>query len=158
MDPWVILTFGSLQDLSEFIENEITKSKQMISGYNERIGLLLRQDPKKEEKKIKPNNSGKKWIPYGSLKLYGGHSQKGEAEILFETVDDLNNRIQKLENATKGVTNLSKIGLGETPIFIIQLKNSIPMKVIISKPTSEDRPRLKYEAELIIPSKSHKSK
>lgn len=158
MEPWVILTFGSLQDLSEFIENEINKSKEMISSYNERIGLLLRDDTKKENNKIKIDKSGKKWIPYGSLKLYGGQSHRGEAEILFETVDDLNNRISKLENAVKGVMNLSKIGLGETPIFIIQLKNSIPIKIIVSKPTSEDRPRLKYEAEIVIPVKVSKLK
>lgn len=151
MEPYVILTFSSLQDLSEFIENEIKKSNQMISGYNERIGVILREDPKKESKKIKLDNSGKKWVTYGPLRLYGGHSKKGEAEILFDTVDDLKNRIQKLENTIKGVTNLSKIGLGETPIFIIQLKNGIPIKMIISKLTSEDRPRLKYEADLVIP-------
>ena len=154
MEPYGIITFSSLQDLSEFIESEIKNSNQMISGYNERIGLLLREDPKKESKKIKIDKSNKKWVSYGTLRLYGGRSQRGEAEILFDTVDDLKNRIQKLENTINGVTNLSKIGLGETPLFIIQLKNGIPIKMIISKTTSEDRPRLKYETELVITAKA----
>lgn len=156
MEPYGILTFSSLQDLSEFIDNKINNSNQMISGYNERIGLLLREDPKKESKKIKNDKSNKKWISYGPLRLYAGQSQRGEAEILFDTVDDLKNRIQKLENTIKGVTNLSKIGLGETPIFIVQLKNGVPIKMIISKQTREDRPRLKYEANLVITPKIKK--
>lgn len=154
MDSWGVLTFGSLQDLSDYIETDINKSKHKIEVYNERLGLLLRRDPKKDSKRIKLSDSGKKWLTYGSLRLYGGQSQKGEAEILFESVDDMNSKIQKLEGTKKGITNLSKVGLGETPIYIVQFKNNIPNKIVVSKQSSTDRPRLKFESELIISAKA----
>lgn len=158
MEPWVVLTFGSLQDLSDFIEGEIERSKRMSNSYNERLGELLREKESKDGgKKIKISESGRRWMPYGRLMLYGGQARKGEAEILFGTVDDLKARIQNLEEAKKAVANLSKVGLGETPIYLVQFRNSVPSRIVVSNPTDADRPRLKYNAELIIPSRPRKA-
>jgi hypothetical protein len=95
-------------------------------------------------------DSLKKWMSYGRLALYGGQPRKGEAELLFGTVDDLKIRIQSLEEAKKAIANLSKVGLGVTPIYVVQFRNSIPTKIVVSNPTEADRPRLKYNAELLI--------
>ncbi len=152
MEPWVVLTFGSLQDISDFIDGEIERSKRMSNGYNERLGEILRAKESKDGvKKIKKGESGRRWVPYGRLMLYGGSARKGEAEILFGTVDDLKARIQSLEEVKNVVANLSKVGLGEMPIYMVQFRNGVPSRIVVSNPTDADRPRLKCNAELIIP-------
>jgi hypothetical protein len=152
MDPATVLTFGSLQDLSDFLDEEVGRSKRMITIHNERLGVLLRAGESKDNpKKIKTKESGSRWISYGRLSLFGGSSQRGEAELLFETVDELKTRAKYLEDARQAVGNLSKVGLGEMPIYLVQFKNGLPHKVVILNPTDADRPRLKYESELVIP-------
>jgi hypothetical protein len=151
MDPGAVLTFGSLQDLSDFLEEEIERSKRMINSYNDRLGALLRSNEAKDsQKKKKPGMAGPRWISYGRLMLYGGSSQRGESELLFEAVDELKTRTRYLEEARQATGNLSKVGLGETPIYLVQFKNGLPHKVVVINPTEADRPRLKFEAELVI--------
>ncbi|MCL4436601.1 MAG: hypothetical protein M1503_09010 [Thaumarchaeota archaeon] len=155
MDTGVVLTFGSLQDLSDFLEEDIERSKRLINSYNERLGVLLRSnEPKDAPKKAKQGEQGGRWIPYGRLLLYGGASRKGEAELLFETVDELKTRVRYLEEARQATGNLSKVGLGEAPIYLVQFKAGLPHRVVVINPTESDRPKLKYEAELVIRSKS----
>lgn len=155
MDPGSILTFGSLQDLSEFIDEEIEKSQKISEGYNERLGIIMRENESREgSKKIKRSNGGKRWVPYGRLMLFGGSPLKGEAEILFGTVDDLKSRIQQLNEAKKVVSNLSKVGMGETPTYIVQFRNNVPSRIVIFDQSEADRPRLKFDGQFIVPNHS----
>ncbi|OHE54787.1 MAG: hypothetical protein A3K61_05675 [Thaumarchaeota archaeon RBG_16_49_8] len=155
MDTGTVLTFGSLQDLSDFLEEDIERSKRMITSYNERLGVLLRSnEPKDAPKKAKQGEQGGRWIPYGRLMLYGGASRRGEAEMLFETVDELKTRVRYLEEARQAAGNLSKVGLGEAPIYLVQFKTGLPHRVVVLNPTESDRPKLKFEGELVIRPKS----
>lgn len=155
MDTGTVLTFGSLQDLSDFLEEDIERSKRMINSYNERLGVLLRSnEPKDAPKKAKQGEQGGRWIPYGRLMLYGGASRRGEAEMLFETVDELKTRVRYLEEARQATGNLSKVGLGEAPIYLVQFKTGLPHRVVVLNPTESDRPKLKFEGELVIRPKS----
>jgi hypothetical protein len=151
MDTGVVLTFGSLQDLSDFLEEDIEHSKRVITSYNERLGVLLRSTGSKDApKKTKQGEQGGRWIPYGRLMLYGGSSRRGEAELLFETVDELKARLRYLEEARRAIGNLSKVGLGEAPIYLVQFKTGLPHRVVVLNPTESDRPKMKYEANLVI--------
>ncbi len=151
MNTGAVLTFGSLQDLTEFLDDDIERSKHTINTYNERLGLLLRtKEPKDAPKKTKTGEQGGRWISYGRLMLYGGASRRGEAELLFETVDELKARVRFLEEARQATNNLSKVGLGEAPIYMVQFKNGLPHRIGVLNPTESDRPKLKYEAELVI--------
>ncbi len=151
MDTGVVLTFGSLQDLSDFLDEDIVRSKRLITSYNERLGVLLRStEPKDAPKKTKQGEQGGRWIPYGRLTLYGGSSRRGEAELLFETVDELKTRVRYLEEARQATGNLSKVGLGEAPIYLVQFKTGLPHRIVVHNPTETDRPKLKFEAELVV--------
>ena len=150
-----ILVFQSLQELSLQIKADIYSFLSQKEEYSEILGNFLRdagekhgeedwfkQLPldvlgrgasrgKKEKKKRK--KKGKKvpdhWVLFKGMKL--SSSIKGEVEIMFETIKDLTEKLDAMEEAKKAVDELKNLGLGNEVNYICFIKDGVLKKIII---------------------------
>jgi len=72
-----------------------------------------RKGGKKGEKKL---GASSEWVRFKDLMLCSGDF--GEAEMLFEAVEELKDKIDKLEKAKNSVGDLGRYGLGKDMLYI----------------------------------------
>jgi len=149
--------FFSLVELSEYIEQEISYCKSTNEKYGERLGSLLRENEhshgdenwfkdlsglqknskaKKSDGKKKGKGKGKKkaksgWINYNEIML--SIEYNGEAQILFEVIENLNAKLSRLEKIKDDIEGLKRLGLEENLIYITYLHEGIPEKIVLHK-------------------------
>ena len=151
--------FYSLKKLSENLEEEIGFCKTAAEEYGQRLGSLLRaketthgdEDWFKElsglQKAPKANKSkgkgkGKKkggksgWIQFKDIML--SKEEYGEAQILFDAMEDLKSRITQLEKANETIEDLKRLGLGENVVYITYLREGIPEKIALNKKNGDE--------------------
>jgi len=150
--------FYSLKELSENLEEAISFCKTAAEEYGQRLGSLLREketthgdeDWFKElsglqkapkENKSKGKGKGKKkggagWIQFKDIML--SKEKYGEAQILFDAMEDLKSRITQLEKVKENVEDLKRLGLGENIVYITYLREGIPKKIVMNKKNGEE--------------------
>lgn len=160
-----IMDISSLQELVTLVEIEISRRLSQKEGYSERLGSFLRESeekygseewfkrlslgeklPKGGAKAKKENGRrrkkrGKKggetevWVQFQSMLL--SSSVQGEAELIFEAIEAITEKIGKLEEAKVSIEELRNVGLGEEVCYVVLLKEGVPEMIII-KPTGSD--------------------
>jgi uncharacterized sporulation protein YeaH/YhbH (DUF444 family) len=151
--------FHSLKELSENLEEEISFCKTAAEEYGQRLGSLLREkktahgdedwfkevsglQKAPQENKSKDKGKGKKkggkagWIQFKDIML--SKEEYGEAQILFDAVEDLKSRITQLEKVKENVEDLKRLGLGENIVYITYLREGIPKKIVLNKKNGEE--------------------
>jgi hypothetical protein len=151
--------FHSLKELSENLEEDIGFCKTASEEYGQRLGSLLREKetthgdedwfkelsglqkaPKKNKSKGK--GKGKKkggksgWIQFKDIML--SKEEFGEAQILFDAMEDLKSRITQLEKANETIEDLKRLGLGENVVYITYLREGIPEKIALNKKNGDE--------------------
>ena len=58
-------------------------------------------------------------------------SEQGEAEILFDAVDEINRKTEQLIKVRGTVENLEKSALGKDIIYIAYIHNGVPEKIVL---------------------------
>jgi hypothetical protein len=158
-----IRTFFSIKEIREQVESEINQSKILLEDYSQWLGTLLRNPesskdqewakktaelqkifrsggkkiPKKEDKK----DTSTEWVQFKDLTLSA--ENVGEAEMLFEAVEELKNKNDKLEKAKNSLTDLERYGLGKDLLYITYVHNGVPEKIVF-KPKNEIMPSNKF--------------
>ncbi|WNZ29806.1 MAG: hypothetical protein IAX21_02815 [Candidatus Bathyarchaeota archaeon] len=160
-----IRNFHSLRELSENIEEEISFCKSNSEEYGERLGAILRDNKErhgdeewfkaltglqgsgkdaKSNGKSKGKGKGKKgkkrksgWIPFKDIML--SKESLGEAQILFDAVEDIKTKIAQLEKIRDNIDDLKRLGLGEDIIYITYMREGIPEKIVLYKKNGEDK-------------------
>jgi hypothetical protein len=94
-----------------------------------------RRKRQKNDKRKKDKNGTEDWVQFQSLKL--SSSVKGEAEIMFEAIAKINERLEELNDAQDSVKELRKIGFGNDVNYICYLENGVVRKVVV-KPIDEN--------------------
>jgi hypothetical protein len=156
-----IITIRSLQELNGQIEAEIDSYLSQKEEYSERLGNFLREaeekygdedwfkqlsldklggggksrQKKNEKKKKKGKKESDDWVPFQGLEL--SSSIQGEAEVMFEAIAKITERLEGLTDAKESIEELRKVGLGNDVRYICYLENGIVRKVVI-KPIGED--------------------
>jgi hypothetical protein len=149
-----IITVRSLQELYSQIEAEIDSYLSQKEEYSEGLGNFLREAEekygdedwfkqlsldklgeagksrqKKDKKKKKRKKESDDWVPFQGLEL--SSSAQGEAELMFEAIAKITERLKELTDAKESLDELRKVGLGNDVRYICYLENGIVRKVVI---------------------------
>lgn len=149
-----IITVYSLQELYSQIEAEIDSYLFQMEEYSEGLGNFLREAEEKygdedwfkqlsldklggggknKQKKGKKKKKGKKesddWISFQGLEL--SSSVQGEAEVMFEAITKIAERLEELTDAKESLDELRKAGLGNDVRYICYLENGVVRKIVL---------------------------
>jgi len=152
-----VMIFRSLKELAELIDSEISSYLSQKEEYSESLGNFLRgaeeeygdedwfkqHSLEKLGKGRKKKKKGKKggpdhWITFKSMLL--SSSVQGEAEIMFETIEAIEEKLEELEEAKESVEDLRSVGLGNEVEYICFVKDGVVSKIVI-KPTDAEAER-----------------
>jgi len=154
-----IRSFYSLRDLRESIEEEIDKYEAVVDEYSQWLGSFLRDMEAthgneewfkklstfqkslkgKAQRERKKGGKGEKtktsasteWISYKGVMLSA--SEQGEAEILFDAIEEINRKIEQLYKVKGTIENLEKSTLGKDIIYIAYIHNGVPEKIVLRR-------------------------
>lgn len=145
-----IRTFNSVKEIREMVEEEINNYKTLLEDYSQWLGTLLRNPEtlknqewskkaaeiqkvlksggrkggaKKEEKTA--TSSG--WVEFRGLMICA--DDFGEVEIIFEAVEDLKSKVDKLEKIKSALIELERYGLGKNVIYTTYIRDGVPEKI-----------------------------
>lgn len=172
-----VRTFYSLRELREAIEEEIKQYNAVVEEYSQWLGLFLRgaeaansdkewyknlsamqktkakkkpqKTEKKQEKSKKQEASAADWTAYRDVML--STNEQGQAEIVFEAIEEINNKIDKLERAEGTFAELEKSGLGKDITFIAFIHDGVPEKLVLRHKKGEElAERFKFITEFSV--------
>jgi len=153
-----IRSFYSLRDLRESIEKEINQYEAVADEYSQWLGSFLRdmeathgnedwfkklsisqkslqgkarRETEKEGKGEKTKRAGTsaEWVSYKGVMLSA--SERGEAEILFDAIEEINRKIEQLNKVKSTMENLEKSTLGKDIIYVVYIHNGVPEKIVL---------------------------
>ena len=153
-----IRSFYSLRDLRESIEEEVQQYEAVADEYSQWLGSFLRdmeethgneewfkrlstfkrslkgkakRETKKEGKgeKTKKAGASTEWISYKGVMLSA--SEQGEAEILFDAIEEINRKIEQLNKVKSAIENLEKSTLGKDIFYIAYIHNGVPERIVL---------------------------
>ena len=175
-----IRTFTTLKDITEHLTDQLDQYTALFEDYSQWLGSLLRscEDAHKNEewyqksaalqknlrgapKKSPGKASGKKggkgkkdkssvWVQSGDVLL--SSTEQGQAEILFEAIEKLGDKIQNMEKFKATVQQLERIGLGKNVNYIVYIEDDIPRKIVLrAKSGLPEDEAFKFATELSVP-------
>jgi hypothetical protein len=150
-----IRSFYSIKEIDEALEGEIEQYTCVADEYSQWLGSLLRDPESKQErdewtKKIallqkgkprgKPRKEKKKgkskgaqtspeWIRFNELMLSA--SEQGEAEILFDAIEEIYKKVERLGKVKEALGQLEKSGLGKDLIYVTYIRDGVPEKIVL---------------------------
>jgi len=175
-----IRTFHSLKEMSENVIDEIEQYKALAEDYSQWLGSLLRsceenhgneawfqksttmqknirtqgkrnveaKQPAKGKEKSKKGESPC-WVQSAGIQLCS--TEQGEAEILFEAIEDINGKIRGLEKFKAAIQQIERLGLGKTVNYVTYFKDDVPEKIVIrAKREAEDNGSFKFLTNLTV--------
>jgi hypothetical protein len=175
-----IRTFSTLKDLGDYIVDHLDQYKMLHEDYSEWLGTLLRscEDAHKNEEwyknsealqkslagakgKTSGNSSNKKgaakgkknessaWIQSGDVMI--SSTEQGQAEVLFEAIEKIGEKIQEMDKFKATVQQLERLGLGKKTDYIVYIENDIPRKIVVRvKSGSPEDEAFKFSTELSV--------
>jgi hypothetical protein len=173
-----IRSFYTLRELRENIEKQIEQYKAVSDEYSQWLGSFLRDmetahgnedwfkkmsafqklaqsKPRKEadkggkDGKSKKASASSQWVSYKDVMLSA--SEQGEAEILFDAIDEITRKIEQLGKVRGAVENLEKSALGKDIIYIVYVHNGTPEKIVLRhKRDKEFAEKFKFVADFSV--------
>jgi len=169
-----IRSFYSIKEIIAILEEEVEQYKSVVTEYSQWLGTLLRDskaikeneewakkmaslqkaNPKgktnqTKEDKSKKTNPSVDWIQFKEIKL--SSNEIGETEILFDVIEELNNKIRQIEKVRNSLGELEKSGLGKEIIYVTYIHDGVPEKIVLRhKKTEEFAKKFQYIADFSI--------
>jgi hypothetical protein len=166
-----IRSYYSIKEIAEGVEEEIEVYRSAADEYSQWLGSFLRDteatiEDKKDLKRLKDLQKGKirktkkekksrktqesdLWIQLGDLSLTS--AMQGEAEVLFDAVEEINKKIEKLENVKDAIKKLEESGLGSNVVYVTLICDGVPMKIVVRpKREGELDSKFQFEADFSI--------
>jgi predicted DNA-binding protein len=174
-----IHTFTTLKELGDYLADHLEQYRMLYEDYSQWLGSLLRSCEEthknedwyqnsaalqkslagakktagKTEKKKK--GKGKKressiWVQSGDVML--SSTEQGQAEVLFEAIEKIGDKIQDMEKFKATVQQLERIGLGKKTDYIVYIEDDIPRKIVVrAKSGLPGEEAFKFATELSVP-------
>ncbi|MBS7659678.1 MAG: hypothetical protein QXT06_07805 [Candidatus Bathyarchaeia archaeon] len=160
-----IRTFYSIREIKEVVEERMNMLKILLDEYSQWLGALLR-DPER----LKDQEWGKKMAEIQKILKTGGKSgskkegkttaaewvnfrdllicadEFGEVEVLFEAIEDLKAKIDKLGKIKNALTELERYNLGKNIRYVTYIKDGVPEKVAFKLEKKEEQ-KFKFIAD-----------
>ncbi len=149
-----VRSFYSLGDILGRIDEEISNHKILSDEYSQRLGSFLRnmepvhkdeewfkqisileksgkKESSKESKKGNPKKSASvsEWISYKDIVLSG--NEQAEAEILFDAIEEINRKVDRLVRVKSILEDLEKSGLGKDIVYVTFIHDGVPEKIAL---------------------------
>jgi len=160
--------------LRESVEKEIDQYKAVDDEYSQWLGSFLRDmeathgneewfkrlsasqktmkvKPKKESEKETKGEKTKagvstEWVSYKGVMVSA--SEQGEAEILFDAIEEINRKIEQLNRVKSTIENLERSALGKDIIYIAYFHDGVPEKIVLRhKRDKEFAEKFKFVAD-----------
>ncbi len=144
-----IVTIRSLQELMTRLEAENKLYMSQKEDISERLGNFLRETEeehgdedwfkqldleklggKKSDKKS-DKKKGSDWVQFQGLDL--SSSLQGEAEMMFEAISKISEKLEELSMGIESLEELRKIGLGNDIRYICYLEEGILRQIVIKQ-------------------------
>ena len=145
-----IVTLRSLQELQDRLESENESYLSQKEEISERLGDFLRDAEEKHGdedwfkqldleklggKKNDKKRKGSDWIQFQGLGL--SSSLQGEAEVMFEAISKIQEKLEALGRGIESLVELRKVGLGNDVSYVCYLEDGVLNKIVI-KPVDAD--------------------
>jgi hypothetical protein len=167
-----IRTFYSLKEIREKIEAETSQYKSLLDDYSQWLGSLLRNPEssnnqewmkktaelqkvlrtgsrkasKKEEKKVGVSTE---WIQFKDVMICA--DEFGEAEMLFEAIEELKNKINSFEKIKNSLIDLERYGLGKELLYVAYIHDGVPEKIVFKpKKGFESAEKFEFTVDLSV--------
>lgn len=173
-----IHTFTALKEIGDYLTDHLDQYRMLYEDYSQWLGSLLRscEETHKSEDwyqnsvalqkslpgaKKAAGNTGKKkgkgkksgssiWVQSGDVML--SSTEQGQAEVLFEAIEKIGDKIQDMEKFKATVQQLERIGLGKNVNYIVYIEDDIPRKIVVhAKSGLPEEEAFKFAAELEVP-------
>ncbi|MEM3824474.1 MAG: hypothetical protein QXH87_06020, partial [Candidatus Bathyarchaeia archaeon] len=69
------------------------------------------------------------WVEFKGLMLCA--DEFGEVEIIFEAVEELKSKVDKLERAKNSLTELERYGFGKNVVYVTYVHDGVPEKIAV---------------------------
>jgi len=148
---------STASELLSIIEKEIDVKRGRLNSYEKRLGVLLRALSKRphssgksplEGLKMSGKNrksEGKDWLIYQSMMLYNGDPELGRAQVYFDSMAELREKISALEDVRKALKGLVSSGLNDGTRCLVMFKDGVPVKFVLLSRGEEDVPKLTFQ-------------
>jgi hypothetical protein len=145
-----IITIRSLQDLQTRLEAENESYLSQKEEISERLGNFLRETEEEHgdedwfkqldleklgSKKNDKKKKGSDWVQFQGLEL--SSSLQGEAEMMFEAISKISEKLEALSKGIESLEELRKIGLGNDIRYICYIEEGVLRKIVI-KPLDDN--------------------
>jgi hypothetical protein len=149
-----IVTIRSLQELQTRLEAENESYLSQKEEISERLGNFLRETEeehgdedwfkqldleklgsKKRDKKSDKKKKSSDWIQFQGIEL--SSSLQGEAEVMFEAISKISEKVEALGGVIESLEELRKVGFGNDVRYICYLDDGILSKIVL-KPLDDD--------------------
>ena len=176
-----IRTFGSLKEMNEYLADQILQYRTIHEDYSEWLGSLLRncensckneewyqksagmtKNMRSSSKRTAESKNVKKaagsknksesscWIQSGEVLL--SSTEEGQAEILFEAVEQTEMKAQSLEKLKSGIQQLERVGFGKDVNYITLILDDVPVKIVVRpKNRGEGNENFSFAAAISVP-------
>jgi hypothetical protein len=180
-----IRTFYSLREMNEIVSEQIDQYRALAEDYSQWLGSLLRsceenhgsedwfqkstvlqksvraqgkrnveaREPSKGKGKGKKAESSC-WIQSAGILLCS--TEQGEAEILFEAIEEINRKIQGLGKFKGAIQQIERLGLGKNVNYVTYFKDDVPEKIVLrTKQDVGTVENFKFSTNLTVPGLYH---
>lgn len=174
-----IRTFTSLKDITDYLINQTSQNKALFEDYSQWLGTVLRdaegnhkseewfqksaalqktlkssKKPVEKDKAKKSSGKGKEegscWIQSGDIAI--SYTEQGQTEILFEAIEKINIKLQEFEKFKSAVSQLARLGLGQTVNYVVYIEDDVPKKIVLKQKANANRDEaFKFMTELSVP-------
>jgi len=176
-----IRTFVTMKDLGDYLVNQLDQYRMLYEDYSEWLGSLLRSCEEnhkddewyKNSQALQKNLAGAKtktsgnaankkgkgkgkkkesyaWIQSGDVMI--SSTEEGQAEVLFEAIEKIGEKIQEMDKFKATIQQLERLGLGKKTDYIVYIEDDIPRKIVIRvKSGLPEDEAFKFATELSVP-------
>jgi predicted secreted protein len=145
-----IVTIRSLQELQTRLEAENESYLSQKEEISERLGNFLRETEEEHgdedwfkqldleklgSKKNDKKKKGSDWVQFQGVEL--SSSLQGEAEVMFEAISKISEKLEELSKGIESLEELRKIGLGNDIRYICYIEEGVLRKIVI-KPLDDN--------------------
>jgi hypothetical protein len=95
----------------------------------------LQKFPKKTGRKEEKRKGGKEktmsteWVLIKGVMLSA--SEQGEVEILFDAIEEINQKVEQLSRVNEAVEDLERLALGKETIYVAYVHDGVPEKIVL---------------------------